>query len=147
MNSLIKLFLDKLSERIFSLIGSTVGTAATTYHAVQQAEQQSLLEDPLAPIESPSHSFIYQFTSGNKNHRHQIHDWEVQAAFRSYKRRYGDEDAALRMLHNEYQNNIPRNNLHFIMGTMAAHPKTFIVIGLLRSSLNPDEVARQPSLF
>lgn len=45
MNSLIKLFLDKLSERIFSLIGSTVGTAATTYHAVQQAEQQSLLED------------------------------------------------------------------------------------------------------
>lgn len=45
MNSLIKLFLDKLSERIFSLIGSSIGTAATTYHAVQQAEQQSMLED------------------------------------------------------------------------------------------------------
>ena len=45
MNSLIKLFLDKLSERIFSLIGSSIGTAATTYHAIQQAEQQSVLED------------------------------------------------------------------------------------------------------
>jgi hypothetical protein len=45
LNSLIKLFLDKLSERIFSLIGSSIGTAATTYHAIQQAEQQSVLED------------------------------------------------------------------------------------------------------
>lgn len=45
MNSLLKLFLDRLSERIFSLIGSSIGTAATTYHAVQQAEQQSELED------------------------------------------------------------------------------------------------------
>jgi hypothetical protein len=45
VNSLLKLFLDKLSERIFSLIGSSIGAAATTYHAVQQAEQQSVLED------------------------------------------------------------------------------------------------------
>lgn len=52
MNSLIKLFLDKLSERIFSLIGSSIGTAASTYHAVQQAEQQSLLEDLARKYES-----------------------------------------------------------------------------------------------
>jgi hypothetical protein len=52
MNSLIKLFLDKLSERIFSLIGSSIGSAATTYHAVQQAEQQSLLEDLARQYES-----------------------------------------------------------------------------------------------
>lgn len=52
MNSLIKLFLDKLSERIFSLIGSSIGTAASTYHAIQQAEQQSALEDLARQYES-----------------------------------------------------------------------------------------------
>lgn len=29
------------------------------------------------------------------------------------------------------------------MGTMLAHPRTFIVIGLLRSGLDPAELARQ----
>lgn len=52
MNSIFKQFLDKLSERIFSLIGSSIGTAASTYHAVNQTEQQSLLEDLARRYES-----------------------------------------------------------------------------------------------
>ena len=51
------------------------------------------------------------------------------------------------MLEQEYGNNIPQRHLHFIMGTMAAHPRTFIVIGLLRSGLDPREVLRQGALF
>ncbi|HZT02384.1 MAG TPA: hypothetical protein VFA39_09000 [Steroidobacteraceae bacterium] len=38
-------------------------------------------------------------------------------------------------------------NLHFIVGTMAAHPRTFIIIGLLRSTLDPDELAKQGTLL
>jgi hypothetical protein len=30
---------------------------------------------------------------------------------------------------------------------MAAHPRTFIVIGLLRSGLDPAELAKQGTLF
>jgi len=33
------------------------------------------------------------------------------------------------------------------MGTMAAHPRTFIVIGLLGSGVDPEELARQGELF
>jgi hypothetical protein len=33
------------------------------------------------------------------------------------------------------------------MGTMHAHPRTFIVIGLLRSGLDPAELAKQSDLF
>jgi hypothetical protein len=33
------------------------------------------------------------------------------------------------------------------MGTMLAHPRTFIVIGLLRSGLDPTELAKQGKLF
>ena len=46
-----------------------------------------------------------------------------------------------------YQENIPTRNLHFIMGTMAAHPKTFIIIGMLRSGVDPEVLSRQRDLF
>lgn len=110
-------------------------------------QQTSLLEDPLTPLEPPRYSFSYHYTSAGHPHRHQIHDWEVQAAFISYRHRYQTEDKALEMLQQEYGQNIPRGNLHFIMGTMASHPKTFIVIGLLRSRLDPQEVGKQQALF
>ena len=42
---------------------------------------------------------------------------------------------------------IPTRNLHFIMGTMASHPKTFIIIGMLRSGVDPDVLSRQREIF
>jgi hypothetical protein len=69
----------------------------------------------------------------------------VQEAYRQYKRRYGDQ--ALEQLVRMYGEKIPTHNLHFIMGTMAAHPRTFIVIGLLRSGFDPAELAKQSDLF
>ncbi len=118
-------------------------------------QQASLLEDPLKPLERPKYSFYYQFTCAkpktctcaNKPHNHQIHDWEVQATFINYKRRYTTEEKTLEMMTQEYQENIPKRNLHFVMGTMKAHPQTFIVIGLLRSGVAPEELDRQGELF
>jgi len=110
-------------------------------------EQTSLLEDPLKRLDRPMHSFSYEYTCAGHPHKHQIHDWEVQAAFINYKRRYKTEDEALKMMQQEYGQNIPQHNLHFIMGTMASHPRTFIVIGLLRSPLDPIEVIKQQQLF
>jgi hypothetical protein len=57
------------------------------------------------------------------------------------------EAKALDQLAREYGENIPTRNLHFLMGTMASHMRTFIVIGLLRSAFNPQELARQGELF
>jgi hypothetical protein len=37
--------------------------------------------------------------------------------------------------------------MHFIMGNMAKRHWQFIVIGLLRSGLDPQEIAKQGSLF
>jgi hypothetical protein len=110
-------------------------------------QQASLLEDPLKPLALPKYSFSYHYTCAGHPHKHQIHDWEVQAAFINYKRRYKTEDKALEMIKQEYQQNIPTRNLHFIMGTMKAHPQTFIVIGLLRSGIDPKEVDKQGRLF
>ncbi len=119
------------------------------------SQQSSLLEGPLKPIEKPKYGFYYQFTCSdtsrctcaNRPHNHQIHDWEVQATFARYTRRYHSEAEVLSKMEQAYQDDMPKHNLHFILGTMAAHPRTFIVIGLLRSGLDPDELDRQGALF
>ena len=46
-----------------------------------------------------------------------------------------------------YGETILARNLHLIMGTMLAHPRTFIIIGLLRSGLDPEELSKQRKLF
>ena len=51
------------------------------------------------------------------------------------------------MMDQEYGANMPTRNLHFIMGNMAKRPWQFIVIGLLRSGLDPAELARQGQLL
>lgn len=112
---------------------------------VRQAQQNSLLEEPLTPLEHPEYAFGYRYQSAGNDHNHIVHDWEVQEAYRQYKRRYGT--TALDTLKREYGEKIPQHNLHFIMGTMASHMRTFIIIGLLRSTVDPTDVTRQGQLF
>jgi hypothetical protein len=38
-------------------------------------------------------------------------------------------------------------NMKRRLGPMASHPRTFIIIGLLRSGFDPQELARQGGLF
>jgi hypothetical protein len=111
---------------------------------VLKVQQGSLLETPLTPLEKPEYAFVYRYRSDGCKHEHMIHDWEVQEAYRRYKHRYGDD--ALDHLTRMYGQTIPADNLHFIMGTMMAHRRTFIVIGLLRSGLDPAQLAKQGSL-
>jgi len=51
------------------------------------------------------------------------------------------------MLEQEHGTRIPTRHPHFLMGTMKLHPRNFILIGLLRTGLDPDELAKQGSLF
>ena len=108
-------------------------------------QQNALFEDPLKPLQKAECAFGYRFTSGGHEHNHLIHDWEVQAAFFAYRRKYGDQ--ALAKLQQEYGQNIPTRHPHFIMGTMKAHPQTFIIIGVLRSGIDPADLDRQAGLF
>lgn len=107
--------------------------------------QVSLLEaTPLAKL-VVDYEFSYRFTCGGYPHEMKIHDWEVQSAWHHFKIKYGD--GAMDALLEQYQNRIPERNLHFVMGTMKAHPRQFIIIGLLRSAVAPGEVEKQQGLF
>lgn len=107
--------------------------------------QVSLIEPNVLPELSVEYDFSYRFTSAGHPHEMKIHDWEVQAAYFAYKRRYGDK--TLDMLRQEYEERIPQRNLHFVMGTMKAHPRQFIIIGLLRSAISPEDAMRQGVLL
>jgi hypothetical protein len=109
--------------------------------------QASLFEAPLRPLKPPELTFFYRYTSGGSEHTQSIQDWEVQATFLSYQREYRSREKALEMMAQEYGQNIPARNLHFIMGNMAKRPWQFIIIGLLRSGLDPAELAKQGALF
>jgi len=109
--------------------------------------QASLFEQPLKPLSPPEFVFGYKFTSGGKPHTHTIQDWEVQAAYSAYLKRYGSREEALKMLEQEYGTRIPTRHPHFIMGTMKLHPRNFILIGVLRTGLDPNELVKQGSLF
>ncbi len=120
-------------------------TPCNGMHLSRPSRSQISLEDPLTPLEKPEFAFGFQFTSAGHSHSPMIHDWEVQEAYRQYKHRYGGK--ALEHLKRMYGETIPNRNLHLVMGTMLAHPRTFIVIGLLRSGLDPPELAKQGELF
>lgn len=111
----------------------------------QLFQQQSLLDDALKPLKKPDYTFGYQFTSDGYKHRCTLLDWEVQAAWFNYQRIYGDN--ALNMMQQEYGEHIPRQNLHLIFGNQHKRPWQFIVIGVLRSTLDPVELDRQSRLF
>lgn len=110
-------------------------------------QQASLLEDPLTPLAKPEFQFGYSFNSGGHQHWRTIQDWEVQAAYLAYLRRYRTKEKALEMMTQAYGQNMPTRNLHFIMGTMMKRPWQFILIGLLRSGLDPEELGKQGDLF
>jgi hypothetical protein len=113
--------------------------------AASLISQTSLIEAPLRPLATPEYSFRYTYKSGGKSSSGLIHDWEVQAAYDVYRRRYGDE--AIAKLTNEYQIEMPRHNLHLFLGTMKAHPAQFIIVGLLRTSVDVDAIRKQGKLF
>jgi len=114
--------------------------ATGTYDQCMLFEEQNV-----EPLPAPEYAFRYKFISGGKQSDMMIHDWEVQAAYFHFRRRYGVN--AMQRLVETYQDRMREQNLHFIMGTQMAHPHIFMIIGLLRTSEDIDQVSRQGSLF
>lgn len=145
---------NKATERSLGIIEPDAGSLEFFHRPAKADEQQeaqgvqaSLFEKPLRPLTPPEFVFGYKYTSGGRPHTHTIQDWEAQAAYLAYLKRYGTREEALRMLDQEYGERIPTRHPHFIMGTMKLHPRTFILIGLLRTGVDPNELAKQGRLL
>lgn len=108
-------------------------------------QQQSLIEQALQPLQPPEYAFFLRYTSAGKESKGRIHDWEVQAAYLNYRRQYGE--GALQQLKEVYERKFVQQNLHVLLGTVHAHPRQFIIIGLLRSNAAIDAIKAQPDMF
>jgi len=108
------------------------------------SRQAMLFEEELTSLQK-DFTFFYTFTTGNKQHRCQILDWEVQATYYHYSQRYGDE--ALPRMQEMWQEVFVKQNLHLVMGTLLAHPRTFSIIGVLRTTEDVEAFAAQGGLF
>lgn len=108
------------------------------------SRQAMLFEESLNPLHK-DFTFFYAFATGGKMRRCQILDWEVQATYYHYQRQYGDE--ALPRMQAMWQEQFVRQNLHLVMGTLLAHPRTFSIIGVLRTVEDIEAFEAQGNLF
>ncbi|NJO17639.1 MAG: DUF488 domain-containing protein [Thioploca sp.] len=152
--------LNKLKEKnretecSLGIIKPEPGSVQFQYTPIQQASseeqeaerqifrQSSLFEsESMRTLEPPEYVFRYDFISDSSKHSMKIHDWEVQTTYWKYKAKYGEQ--ALDKMIEFYEKSAPQHNLHFVMGTMMKHPRTFIIIGVLRTTAN----LKQKTLF
>jgi hypothetical protein len=145
---------NKATQRSLGIIRPDTGSLRFFSRAAKVEEQQdtqgmqaSLFEKALRPLAPTEFAFGYKYSSAGHPHTHTIQDWEVQAAYLAYIKRYGTREEALRMLDQEYGVRVPTRHPHFIMGTMKLHPRTFILIGVLRTGIDPEALAMQSSLL
>jgi hypothetical protein len=90
----------------------------------QKAPEQLLEKIPL--------EFRYEFRCGDvdcSGHKMMCTDWEMMQAYRSWRKKYGDEwEKKFRQRFEEEM--INKNDTHFFVGTLHQYPSRWIVVGL-----------------
>lgn len=86
----------------------------------------------LGELEQIPWKFSYEFDCDSADchgHKLQIFDWEIGQSYRRWSR--SDPQRWEEMIRQKYERELPAKDLHLVVGTLAAHPKTFVVIGLV----------------
>lgn len=120
-----------------------------TFHAA--LKQARLFETRGASKEPPRkvpYKFHYRFQCDDPEctgeHRMMIEDWEVGALYWRLRDKGWDEQAAVEGVRKRFFEEIccARNDVHFYVGTVLAHPKSWLIIGTYypRSSPGCDQL-------
>ncbi|MGA9672974.1 MAG: hypothetical protein WBQ94_27400 [Terracidiphilus sp.] len=118
--------------------------------------QQRLWENRKVSKEPPPKvpfKFHYKFSCEDSrckgNHKMMIEDWEVGALYWRCVDDGATPDEAAGKVKNKFLNEIcsPRNNTHFYVGTVLAHPKSWVVIGAFYPKKPVSSSLLEPTLF
>ena len=95
--------------------------------------QGNLFEDaPAKELQKIPYTFLYEFRCDHpecNGHTLSCTDWEMSESWRKWKDQYGkDWEAAFRQRYE--QEFLSDKDLHFFVGTVNAHPKEWIIVGL-----------------
>ncbi|MFO8056311.1 MAG: hypothetical protein R6V10_03350 [bacterium] len=103
--------------------------------ALKQKRLFEYRERTLVPPRKVPFKFQYSFECDDprcKGHKMMIGDWEVGALFWRLVDKGASHEEAAKKVREKFLNALcgPEKNTHFYAGTMLAHPKTWIVIGV-----------------
>jgi hypothetical protein len=90
-------------------------------------DSKELRELEQLPVE-----FSYRFRCEDvrcRGHKMRILDWEIGEAYRKWSHAYPEDWE--RRIREKFEHELPGKDLILVVGTMAAHPNTFVVIGLI----------------
>ena len=95
-------------------------------------QQHFFAHAPEQELEKIPFKFYYEFDcpeSRCTTHRLMCTDWEMGQSFRSWRASYGEKwEEKFRETYEKEM--IHKNDTHFYVGTVAAHPNRWIIIGL-----------------
>lgn len=96
------------------------------------ANQYLLLDKSLNALEPCPFEFRFSYqTDDGKKHRATCEDWETAAMFYRLRSSLG-EDGALQSMSVTFNEQYPANGMAFAMGTHSRHPRTWLLVGVLR---------------
>ena len=99
---------------------------------IEAASQLSFMDAELKALSPCPYRFFYEYeTEDGKPHRHSCQDWETEATFENFKRRYGEQDALSRMSR-IFGNEYPARGMVFGMGTHSQRPDQWLLVGVIR---------------
>lgn len=132
----------RLGSRVSRLFGRLPGpvhdpsrnltcVAGTRQKRAKTLSQGSLFDKELAKIDPCPFDIRMRFTDGTGRHDMACGDWETAATFFKWKSSYGEEPALAR-LKERYEGEYAKAGVAFAFGTMAKHPTTWILLGIIR---------------
>lgn len=97
------------------------------------AAQKSFFDDELAVLEPSSYDFRFRFRDADAPHDYSNGDWEAHAMFYNARHKLGmAEQEALEWMDHKFNVEYPQKGMAFAVGNMAAYPKVWQLLGVLR---------------
>ena len=104
-------------------------------------QQDMFYQKDLIPLEPSPFKFKYHYQTDDGDREGTCQDWETDATFFNWSRRYGETEA-LKYMQRVFGDEYPRKGMVFAMGTHSRYPEIWLINGVIRM----DESA-QDSLF
>ncbi|MBI1276236.1 hypothetical protein GC177_09750 [bacterium] len=104
-------------------------------------QQDLFYKGDISPLEPCPYRFKYRYQTNDGERFGTCQDWETDATFFHWKKRYGEEQT-LEQMQRVFGEEFPKKGMVFAMGTHSLYPDTWLINGIIRM----DEII-QMSLF
>ncbi len=99
--------------------------------AALRDQQDMFRTNHLIPYEPAPYKFKYRYSSDDGEHFGTCQDWEMEATFFKWSKRYGVERALGEMQH-VFGERYPQGGMLLAMGTHSQYPDTWLINGVIR---------------